>query len=155
VASAPGLGMARAAQEAFLEWVPKRGLTYTHYERQSEAPITHLHVGEAAQLIDEAAFHLYRQVERLDAKSASGEPWTIQEKAVARMDAGAVIGRSRQAVDILANASGASSIYSHVPIQRIQRDIAALHQHGIMYPNTNLETLGRVMLGLEPNTDYM
>lgn len=155
VASAPGLGMARAAQEFFLKWVPKRGLTYTHYERQSDAPITHIHVGETAQLIDEAEFHLHRQVERIDAKSASGEPWTVEEKAVARMDAGAVIGRSRQAVDILANAAGASSIYSHVPIQRIQRDIAALHQHGIMYPNTNLETLGRIMLGLEPNTDYM
>jgi len=155
VASAPGLGMARAAQEAFLERAPKREISYTHYERQSEAPVTHLQVGEARQLIDEAAFHLYRQVERLDAKSASGEPWTVEDKAVARMDAGAVIGRSRQAVDILANAAGASSIYSHVPLQRIQRDIAALYQHGIMYPSTNLETLGRVLLGLEPNTDFL
>jgi 3-hydroxy-9,10-secoandrosta-1,3,5(10)-triene-9,17-dione monooxygenase len=155
VASSPGLGMARAAHDAFVEWVPKRGLTYTHYERQSDAPITHLNLGEATQLIDEAQFHLYRQVERMDAKSASGEPWTILDKATARMDAGAVIGRSRQAVDILANSAGASSIYSHVPIQRIQRDIAALHQHGIMYPDTNLETLGRIKLGLEPNTDYL
>ncbi|MFC5058288.1 acyl-CoA dehydrogenase family protein [Saccharothrix xinjiangensis] len=155
VAAAPALGMARAALENYLELVPNRGITYTHYERQSEAPVTHLQLGEAVQLIHEAEFHVYRMVERLDAKSASGEPWTNEEKAVARMDAGAAVGRAKQAVDILANAAGASSIYSHVPLQRIQRDIGALHHHAIMYPHTNLETLGRVLLGLAPNTDFL
>lgn len=155
VASAPSLGMARAAMESFLERAPKREISYTHYEHQNEAPITHLQVGEAAQLISEAEFHLYRQVDRLNEKSESGEPWTDEEKAIARMDAGAVVGRSREAVDILANSAGASSIYNRVPLQRIQRDAAAIHQHGIMYPNTNLETLGRIMLGLEPNTDFL
>jgi alkylation response protein AidB-like acyl-CoA dehydrogenase len=155
VASAPAIGMARAALEDYLERVQKRGITYTHYARQSEAPVTHLQLGEAIQLIDEAEFHLYRMVERLDTKSASGEPWSNEDKAVARMDAGAAVGRARQAVDILADAAGASSIYSHVPLQRIQRDIGALHHHAIMYPNTNLETLGRVKLGLEPNTDFL
>jgi alkylation response protein AidB-like acyl-CoA dehydrogenase len=155
VASAPAIGMARAALENYLELVQKRGITYTHYARQSEAPVTHLQLGEAIQLIDEAEFHLYRMVERLESKAASGEPWSNEEKAVARMDAGAAVGRARQAVDILADACGASSIYTHVPIQRIRRDITALHQHAIMYPNTNLETLGRVVLGLEPNTDFL
>jgi alkylation response protein AidB-like acyl-CoA dehydrogenase len=155
VASAPAVGMARAALENYLEWVPNRKITYTHYERQSDAPITHIQLGEAVQLIDEAEFHLYRMVERLDAKSASGEPWTNEEKAIARMDAGAVVGRAKQAVDILADSAGASSIYSHVPLQRIQRDIGALHHHAIMYPHTNLETLGRILLGLEPNTDFL
>lgn len=155
VAAAPALGMARAALESFLELAPKRGITYTHYERQSEAPVTHLNLGKAVQLIDEAELHLYRMVDRLESKSASGEPWSNEEKAVARMDAGAVVGRARQAVDILADSAGASSIYTHLPLQRIQRDIGALHHHAIMYPDTNLETLGRVLLGLEPNTDFL
>jgi alkylation response protein AidB-like acyl-CoA dehydrogenase len=155
VASAPALGMARAALDNFLELVPKRKITYTHYDRQSEAPVTHLNLGRAIQLIDEAQFHLDRMIERLDTKSATGEPWTNEEKAVARMDAGAAVGRARQAVDILADSAGASSIYTHVPLQRIQRDIGALHHHAIMYPDTNLETLGRVVLGLEPNTDFL
>lgn len=155
VASAPALGMAHAALENYLELVPKRAITYTHYARQSEAPVTHLQLGEAVQLISEAEFHVYRMVDRLDSKAASGEPWTNEEKAIARMDAGAAVGRARQAVDILADAAGASSIYSHVPLQQIQRDIGALHHHAIMYPNTNLETLGRVLLGFEPNTDFL
>lgn len=155
VASAPALGMARAALESFLEWVPNRKITYTHYARQSEAPVTHLQLGEAIQLISEAEFHVHRIADRLEAKAAAGEAWTNEEKAIARMDAGAAVGRAKQAVDILANAAGASSIYTHVPLQRIQRDIGALHHHAIMYPNTNLETLGRVTLGMEPNTDFL
>ena len=155
VAAAPALGMARAALEDYLERVHKRGITYTHYERQSDAPVTHLQLGQASQLIHEAEFHVDSMIKRLDAKSLSGEPWTDEEKAVARMEAGAAVGRARQAVDILADAAGASSIYTHVPLQRIQRDIGALHRHAIMYPNTNLETLGRVLLGLAPNTDFL
>ncbi|QQQ78237.1 acyl-CoA dehydrogenase family protein [Saccharothrix sp. 6-C] len=155
VAAAPAIGMARAALENFLERVPNRKITYTHYDRQVDAPITHLQLGEAIQLIGEAEYHLYRVVDVLEAKSASGEPWTVEEKAIARMDAGAAVGRAKQAVDILANSSGASSVYSHVPLQRIQRDIGVLQRHAIMYPNTNLETLGRVKLGFEPNTDFL
>ncbi|KOX19428.1 acyl-CoA dehydrogenase [Saccharothrix sp. NRRL B-16348] len=155
VAAAPAIGMARAALENFLERVPNRKITYTHYDRQSEAPVTHLQLGEAIQLISEAEFHLYRVVDLLEAKSASGEAWTVEEKAVARMDAGAAVGRAKQAVDLLADGAGASSIYSHVPLQRIQRDIGVLQRHAIMYPKTNLETLGRVKLGLEPNTDFL
>jgi 3-hydroxy-9,10-secoandrosta-1,3,5(10)-triene-9,17-dione monooxygenase len=155
VASAPGLGMARHGLETFLDRIPNRAISNTHYQRQIEAPITHLQVGEAAAKIDEAEYHLYRQVKRLDTKSMTGEPWTLQEKALARLDAGLVVGRGQEAVGILAAASGASSIYNHVPIQRIDRDIRALALHGIMQPSTNLETYGRVLCGLEPNTDYM
>lgn len=155
IASAPALGMARHALEEYLERAPQRAISYTHYSKQSEAPITHLNVGKAIQLIAEAEFHLYRQVERLDSKLADGSEWTNEDKAVARMDAGAVFERSKEAVDILANSAGASSIYYSVPLQQIQRDMTAIYQHGIMYPETNLETLGRIALGLEPNTDYL
>jgi hypothetical protein len=71
------------------------------------------------------------------------------------MDAGLVCLRAKEAVDVLNNASGGSSIYSEVPIQRIERDIQTLNLHGIMHANTNAETYGRVLLGLEPNTMFL
>ena len=37
-------------------------------------------------------------------------------------------------------------------MQRIERDIQALNLNGIVLPNTNAETYGRVLCGLEPNT---
>jgi len=155
VASAPALGMAQAAQENFMERLPNRGITYTNYERQVEAPVTHLQVAEAAVKVDEAAFHLHRSVERLDAKSARNEQWNAEERAVARMDAAAVCQRAKEAVDVLNTASGGSSVYSSVPMQRIERDIQTINLHGIMHPNTNLETYGRVLCGLEPNTVFL
>jgi hypothetical protein len=62
---------------------------------------------------------------------------------------------AKEAVDILAGASGGSSIYSDVPIQRIARDIQAVNLHALMHPNTNTELYGRVLCGLEPNTLYL
>jgi hypothetical protein len=61
-------------------------------------------------------------------------------------------GLSRQAVDILFLASGASSIQRQVPIQRFQRDIQALANHAIMHAPTGQELYGRVLCGLQPHT---
>ena len=61
-------------------------------------------------------------------------------------------GLAREAVDTLFNASGASAIQMHVPIQRLQRDMQALANHAIMHAQTATELYGRVLCGLEPNT---
>lgn len=153
--SAPALGLARAAKEAFFERLPGRKITYTAYENQSEAPITHLQVAEATMKIDEAEFHAYRAADMLDTKGPTGEPWTLEERARVRLDLGAVCLRAKEAVDILNTASGGSSIYTSVPIQRIERDIQTINLHAILHPNTNLELYGRVLCGLEPNTVYI
>jgi alkylation response protein AidB-like acyl-CoA dehydrogenase len=155
VASSPALGMARAAQELFLERLPNRRIIYTDYERQIEAPLTHLQVAEAAVKTDEAAFHLHRAADRIDTKVQAGLPWSVEERALTRMDAGAVCQRAKEAVDVLNTASGGSSLYSDVPIQRIHRDVQAINLNGIVHPNTNAETYGRVLCGLEPNTNLL
>ena len=57
------------------------------------------------------------------------------------------MGLARQSVDTLFYASGASSIQTHVPIQRFQRDVQALANHVIMHTQTALELYGRVLCG--------
>jgi 3-hydroxy-9,10-secoandrosta-1,3,5(10)-triene-9,17-dione monooxygenase len=153
--SATAYGLALAAKDAFFERLPGRKITYTAYEKQSEAPLTHLQVAEATVKIDEAGFHVHRTAELIDTKGPTGEPWTLEERAKARLDMGAVAQRAKEAVDVLNTASGGSSIYQGVPIQRIERDIQTLNLHGIMHPNTNLELYGRILCGLEPNTHYV
>lgn len=155
VASAVPLGMARAAKEAFFEKLPTRKITYTNYERQIEAPLTHFQVAEASVKIDEAEFHVQRAAERLEAKGKSGEPWTLEERGVARMDMGAACMRVKEAVDILNTASGASAVYSDQAMQRIERDVQTINVHAILHPNTNTELYGRVLCGLEPNTFFL
>jgi alkylation response protein AidB-like acyl-CoA dehydrogenase len=152
---AVALGMAMAAKDAFFERLPGRRITYTGYENQSEAPVTHLEVAEAITKIDEAAFHAHRAAGMIDTKGPADEPWTMEERARARLDLGAVCQRAKEAVDILDMASGGSSLYSDVPIQRIGRDVRAINQHAIMHPVTNLELYGRIACGLDPNTLYI
>jgi alkylation response protein AidB-like acyl-CoA dehydrogenase len=134
------VGTARGAMDAFMERLPGRAITYTTYTNQSEAPVTHIQVGEAALMIDSADAHM-----RLAARS-------FFERVKGRAHVAYSTGLSRQAVDILFLASGASSIQRQVPIQRFQRDIQALANHAIMHAPTGQELYGRVLCGLQPHT---
>jgi hypothetical protein len=91
----------------------------------------------------------------VDRKGASGEPWKLEERARSRADVGAVCKLAKDAVDILSTASGGSSIYDNVPIQRINRDIQAINLHALMAPDASFELYGRLICGLEPNTPYI
>lgn len=153
VTSAVHYGLARAAYAAFMERLPTRKITYTDYEQQSHAPLTHLQVADAAVRIDEAGFHAHRVAGRVDGKT--DEPWTIEDRVAARLDLGLTVQRSREAVEILNTASGASSVMSTVPMQRIARDSQTVSMHAYAHPNTNLELFGRVAAGLPPNTQFL
>jgi len=149
------VGMAKGAQEVFHSRLSNRKITYTSYESQREAPITHFQVAEATMKIDEAEFHAQRLATLVDTKCEEGAEWKLEERAQCRADVGAVVRLAKEAVDIFATASGGSSIYSDVPMQRINRDVQAVNLHALMHPNTNAELYGRVLCGLEPNTLYV
>jgi alkylation response protein AidB-like acyl-CoA dehydrogenase len=149
------VGLAKGAQDAFFERLSDRKITYTAYESQREAPITHFEVAEAVLKTDRAEFHAKRLATLVDTKFAEGSEWKLDELARGRADVGSVVQLAKEAVGILANASGGSSIYNGVPIQRINRDVLAVNQHALMHPTTNFELYGRVLCGLEPNTLYI
>ncbi|MBE1489232.1 acyl-CoA dehydrogenase family protein [Plantactinospora soyae] len=156
-ASVSGLavGMARAATDQFRQRMSQRGITYTSYTSQAAAPVTHLKLAEAVLLADEAEFHAQRLAGQLDAKDAAADAWTIEDRARARADMGRACRLAQESVDLLRRASGGSSIYTSVPIQRIARDIEAMNMHALMQPETNLELYGRVLSGLAPDTLYL
>jgi alkylation response protein AidB-like acyl-CoA dehydrogenase len=144
------LGTAQGALEAFLERLPGRPITYTNYTLQSEAPITHLQVGEAALTIDSCDAHVRRACEIVD--TFDGSPMSLADRVRARAHIGFSISLARDAVEILFRGSGASAIQTTVPIQRYHRDIQALANHAVMSPSTNVELYGRALVGLEPNS---
>ncbi|MFJ7219500.1 acyl-CoA dehydrogenase family protein [Amycolatopsis sp. NPDC098790] len=149
------VGLAKAAEAAFFERLPNRKITYTAYESQREASITHLQVAEAKLKTDQLSFHAGRLTGIVDRKGEDGSPWKLEERAQTRVDNGIVCRLAKEAVDIYASASGGSSIYSDVPIQRIYRDVYAVNQHALMNPATNVELYGRILCGLEPNSLYI
>jgi alkylation response protein AidB-like acyl-CoA dehydrogenase len=149
------LGMARAGRDAFFKRLPDRKITYTDYANQAQAPLTHLQAAEAQFKVDQAEFHAMRLATLVDTKGIESTEWKLEERAQARADLGAVVRLAKEAIDIYAVASGGSSIYLDLPIQRILRDVNAVNQHALMHPNTNAELYGRVLCGLEPNTLYI
>ena len=144
------VGAARGAMDVFMERLPGRPITYTDYADQSAAAVTHLQVGEASLIIDSADAHMRLAARILD--SPADGTVSFLERVKGRAHVTYLTGLSRQAVDILFFASGASAIQSHVPIQRFQRDIQSLANHAIMHAPTGNEIYGRVLCGLQPHT---
>ncbi|WP_420992965.1 acyl-CoA dehydrogenase family protein [Cupriavidus sp. 30B13] len=148
----PAMGIARAALELFLQKLPGRPIQYTWYEKQAEAAVTHLQVGEASAKIDAAQLVIARCVDELDASAARGEYMDVETRARIRRDTGYAGKLIWEAVDILATASGGSLAGSRNPFNRIWRDARIANLHGIVCPTTNLELFGRILCGQVPNT---
>ena len=144
------VGTARGALDAFMERLPGRGILFTDYTSQAEAPVTHLSVGEAALKIESADAHLDRACAILD--EHQGGPVSLEGRIKCRAHISYATRLAREAVDQLFSASGAGAIQPHVPIQRFQRDIQALSNHALMSPSTTTELYGRHLCGLEPNS---
>jgi alkylation response protein AidB-like acyl-CoA dehydrogenase len=144
------LGIARGALETFHARLPGRGIAYTFYANKAEAPVTHLQLAEAALTLESADAHVRRASALLDRHT--GGAMSLESRVKSRAHIAFAMGLARQAVDTLFYASGASSIQTHVPIQRFQRDVQALANHAIMHTQTALELYGRVLCGLPPNT---
>jgi alkylation response protein AidB-like acyl-CoA dehydrogenase len=144
------LGIARGALETFMARLPGRAITYTNYTNKAEAPITHLQVGEAALKLDSAEAHVGLACAMLD--DHRGETMSMQSRVKSRTHIAYATGLAREMVDLLFFSSGASTIQTQVPMQRLQRDMQALANHAIMHAPTALELYGRVLCGLQPNT---
>jgi 3-hydroxy-9,10-secoandrosta-1,3,5(10)-triene-9,17-dione monooxygenase len=144
------LGMARGALEEFRSRLPGRGIAYTFYTNKAEAPVTHLQLADAALTLESADAHVRRAAALLDRHT--GGPMSLDSRVKSRAHIAFAMGLARQSVDTLFYASGASSIQTHVPIQRFQRDVQALANHAILHTQTALELYGRVLCGLPPNT---
>ncbi|WP_286912649.1 MULTISPECIES: acyl-CoA dehydrogenase family protein [unclassified Pseudomonas] len=151
----PALGLGVAALETFLESLPRRGIQYSWYTKQAEAPITHLQVGEASAKIDAARVILERHADAIDASAASGTYMAFEERAKVRRDVGYAEKLIWEAVDLLASASGGSLAAVGNPMTRIWQDARIASLHGIVSPNTNFETYGRILCGNTPGTPFI
>ncbi|MBT2430537.1 acyl-CoA dehydrogenase family protein [Streptomyces sp. ISL-112] len=149
------VGLATAALDEFMARLPGKGITYTHWAEQSEHPHTQIQVAVAANRIASCeALHqaLLRKVQH---RADRGEKMTLQERATVRGQVAFVAQTTKDAVGMLYTLSPASAIMSSGAFQLIQRDIMALSLHGLLAPVGSLEAQGRVLLGMEPGTDYV
>jgi alkylation response protein AidB-like acyl-CoA dehydrogenase len=143
----PQLGLAQAALDLVLEMAPKRGIAYTFYDAQPEAPTFQLAVAKAASLVDSAHLHAYRAAADIDEAACHAVFPDYTARARVRMDAARAIGYARLAIRELVSAHGASSFADSSPMQRIWRDSEVASRHAVGNPEISAEVYGRALLG--------
>ncbi len=149
------IGAARAALDYVVSKAKTRGITHTTFQRQVDSSGFQMLVADAAMKIDTAFLHACRAADDLDrAADASRHP-DLTERARVRMDTSLAAKYARDAVELLVQAHGTSSLADHNPLQRLWRDVHVASHHAITEWQVNLEVYGRALLGVEPNITHL
>ncbi|MEV6595114.1 acyl-CoA dehydrogenase family protein [Streptomyces acidicola] len=149
------IGLAKGALDLFVERLPGKKITYTEWTDQSRHPYTWVQLATAANKIAACEALQRTWLESMQGTEDTGEKMTVEAKAAVRGQVGYVVQTAKEAVETLYNISSASTIARSNAFQRAYRDITALSLHGLLTPVSSLEAHGRVLLGLEPGTDYI
>ncbi len=143
-----GVGLARTAIELLEERSKTRGITFTDYRVQNEAPVTHLQFGELHVKLNAVEAILARSVARMEHDAEAGTAMNPVANATAKASSAYGLQVCREIVDVALRANGASAIQSDNPAQRLSRDAMTLTMHGQMNIETAYEELGRLVAGL-------
>lgn len=145
----PQLGLARAARDLVIAKAPKRAISYTSFEHQTDSVAFQVEVARAAMMVDTAHLHAFRAAGEIDAAAGRGEKLDYVTRARVRADTGYTAETVRAAIDRLVSAHGASSFADSSPMQRIWRDANTAGRHAVVSPTVSLEVYGKALLGVE------
>jgi alkylation response protein AidB-like acyl-CoA dehydrogenase len=147
------LGIARTAIDTLIEIaVDKTPERTTQSLRENHG--AQIRLSQAESLVRSARLFLFNSLDRLwTTVTATGEA-PIEERAHVRLAASHAVSSAVQAVDLMYAAAGANALYTNCPLERAFRDVHAITQHIGVHPRV-METTGRVLLGLEPDTPLL
>jgi alkylation response protein AidB-like acyl-CoA dehydrogenase len=150
---AMALGIARTAIEAFNEIAgAKMPQRTTQMLRDNHG--AQVRVSQAEALVRSARLFLFDSLDRLwSALLATGEV-TMEARANVRLAASHAVSSAVQAIDLLYLGAGGTSIYTSCPLERAFRDVHTITQHIGVHPRV-METTGRVLFGLKPDTPLL
>ncbi|HEY2387853.1 MAG TPA: acyl-CoA dehydrogenase family protein [Candidatus Binatia bacterium] len=146
--AAVAIGVARHAIDAFLELAVTKVPVGTRSTLR-ERPLGQIQLAQAQGLVEAAHAYLSAAVEEVWRRGGAGEPFDPQARAAARLASVTAARLAAQAVDLIFDAAGATSIQTTCDIERCWRDVHAITQHVIMSTG-RYEVIGRVLLGLDP-----
>jgi alkylation response protein AidB-like acyl-CoA dehydrogenase len=147
------LGIARTAIETFCDIAgAKTPQRTTQMLRDNHG--AQVRVSQAESLVRSARLFLFDSLDRLwRTLIATGEV-TMEARAHVRLAASHAVSSAVQAVDLVYIGAGASSLYAGCPLERAFRDVHAMTLHIGAHPRV-METTGRVLFGLEPDTPLL
>ena len=145
------VGLGKAMLDEVLAQVPSRGILLTHYDKQAEAAVTHLQLGEASGRIEAARLMVAHCCAEVDAWAEKGEFMPFAERAKTRLYTGMAGQLLWEGVDLLAAAGGGSFARSGNRLSRIWQDVRTANMHAMANSASNYELYGRILCGLEPS----
>lgn len=151
----PQLGLAQAALDYVIEKGHKRGIAYTEYELQRDAPTFQLAIAKAATLVDTAHLFAYRAAGDIDDAARSDRTMSYVERARVRMDTGHAAESAREAIRVLCSAHGASSFAEASPMQRWWRDSEIASRHAVVSPEISAQVYGRALMGFTEGVTFL
>jgi 3-hydroxy-9,10-secoandrosta-1,3,5(10)-triene-9,17-dione monooxygenase len=151
----PQLGLAQAALDYVIEKGHKRGIAYSEYELQRDAPTFQLAIAKAATLVDTAHLFAYRAAADIDDAAKVGRVMTYAERARVRNDTGHAAESAREAIRVLCSAHGASSFAEASPMQRMWRDSEIASRHAVVAPEISALIYGRALMGFTEGVSFL
>lgn len=144
------LGIARHAIDAFIALSATKIHTASMKPLQ-ERPAAQAAVGRAEALVRSARLFFFDTIESTWDTVAAEKELTPEEHAVLRLACVNAAENSVAAVDSLWRMAGSASIFESCELDRCWRDVHAAAQH-VQVQESNWETAGRVLMGMEPGT---
>jgi alkylation response protein AidB-like acyl-CoA dehydrogenase len=96
-----------------------------------------------------------RAADDLDRDAAEGRHPDLTARARMRLDTALAAKYCREAVELLVQAHGTSSLADSNRMQRLWRDVHVASHHAITEWQINLEIYGKALLGVEPNISHL
>jgi indole-3-acetate monooxygenase len=147
---AMALGIARTAIDTLIEIAVGKTPERTT-QRLRENHGTQTRVSQAESLVRSARLFLFDSLDRLWTIVTATGAAPMEARAHVSLAASHAASSAVQAVDLMYTAAGANALYASCPLERALRDVHAITQHIGVHPRV-IESAGRVLLGLEPDT---
>ena len=119
-----------------------------------DTPDAQIRVSQAEAVVRSARLFLFDSLAQLWTRLLATGEVTMEARALARLAASHAVNSAVQAVDLMYVAGGATSIYVSCPLERAFRDVHTMTQH-IGVHSRVMESTGRVLFGLEPDTPLL
>jgi alkylation response protein AidB-like acyl-CoA dehydrogenase len=143
------LGIARAAIDA-LAVLAVRKTPMGSATVLSEKALAQADLARAEACVRSGRAHLFDELGSLWQDVLCGREVTLYRRALVRLAACQAAHQAIEAVDLAYAAGGGTSICEDNRLERCFRDAHAAAQHFSIAPHSNLEPIGRVLLGLPP-----
>jgi len=145
------LGIARAAIEALAELAGAKTPTGSQSVLRDK-PLAQADMARGEALVRSGRAYLFDALGTVWETLLAGHPASLQSRALVRLAACQATQNAIQAVDLMFALGGGTALFEGNRLERCFRDVHAAGQHIAVATMSNLEPVGRVLLGLDPGT---